>query len=151
MAYLRLEFASAPTHGFVHVSWLSPNKVRRVTVVGEKKMAVYDDMSDNERIRVYDIGVDVEAIDDPTDAYAHPVSYRTGDIVSPYVAFTEPLLVQDQHFIECVRTGASPNTSGQRGLDIVRVLSATDDAPPMGPFPGAYALGAQLTEQPLAS
>ena len=56
VAYLRLEFPS--THAFVHVSWLNPNKVRRTTVVGERRMAVYDDMSDNERIRIYDIGVD---------------------------------------------------------------------------------------------
>ena len=90
-------------------------------------MAVYDDMSDNERIRVYDIGVDVQTIDDPTAAHALPVTYRTGDIVSPYIAFQEPLLVQDQHFLDCIRTGTRPNTPGERGLEIVRVLAATDD------------------------
>jgi predicted dehydrogenase len=113
----------------VHVSWLHPDKVRRVTVVGEKKMAVYDDMSDNERIRLYDIGVDIEEIDGPTDAHAMPVSYRTGDIISPYIPFNEPLLVQDQHFVECIRTGERPQTPGERGLEIVRVLSETDSLP----------------------
>jgi predicted dehydrogenase len=126
VAYLRLDFPRSQTRAYVHVSWLTPNKVRQVTVVGERKMAVYDDMSDNERIRIYDIGVDVHDIDDPVEAHALPVSYRTGDIVSPYIPFQEPLLLQDQHFVECIRTGARPNTSGERGLDIVRVLAATD-------------------------
>jgi predicted dehydrogenase len=126
IAYLRLDFECARTQAFVHVSWLNPNKVRQVTVVGERKMAVYDDMSD-ERVRIYDIGVDVATIDDPMAAHALPVTYRTGDIVSPYIAFNEPLLVQDQHFVDCVRTGRPPRTPGERGLDIVRVLAATDD------------------------
>jgi predicted dehydrogenase len=126
VAYLRLTFDHARTEAFVRLSWLHPNKVRQVTVVGEKRMAVYDDMSDSERIRIYDIGVDVEAIDAPENAHGVPVTYRTGDIVSPYVEFTEPLLVQDEHFIECVRTGTEPRTPGERGLEIVRVLAATD-------------------------
>nr|WP_179716643.1 Gfo/Idh/MocA family oxidoreductase [Petropleomorpha daqingensis] len=128
VAYLRLDFPRSQTHAYVHVSWLTPRKVRQVTVVGEKRMAVYDDMSDNERIRIYDIGVDVAAITDPADAFALPVSYRTGDIISPYIAFEEPLLVQDRHFIACLRSGTRPQTPGERGLDVVRVLAATDDA-----------------------
>lgn len=126
VAYLRLDFEQARTQAFVHVSWLSPNKVRRVTVVGEKKMAVYDDLSDNERVRIYDIGVDVAAIDDNADAHALPVTYRTGDIISPYIPFNEPLLLQDEHFVECIRSNTRPLTPGQRGLDIVRVLASTD-------------------------
>ena len=126
VAYVRLDFEQARTQAFLHVSWLNPNKVRQVTVVGERMMAVYDDMSD-ERLRVYDIGVDLHDMDDPEAAYALPVSYRTGDIVSPYIAFNEPLLVQDEHFLDCVRTGLRPSTPGERGLDIVRVLAAIDD------------------------
>ena len=132
VAYLRLDFERAATHAFVHVSWLDPCKVRRVTVVGERKMAVYNDMSDNERIRIYDIGVDPADPDDHGEPHAWPVSYRTADIVSPYVQFNEPLLVQDSHFVDCIRTGRRPNTSGERGLDIVRVLSATDVAEDTG-------------------
>jgi predicted dehydrogenase len=127
VAYLRLDFPRSQTRAYVHVSWLTPNKVRQVTVVGEKKMAIYDDMSDNERIRIYDIGVDVQEVDAPADAHALPVSYRTGDIVSPYIPFSEPLLIQDQHFVECVRTGTRPATPGERGLEVVRVLAATDE------------------------
>ncbi len=96
---------SRRTHAFVHVSWLNPNKVRRTTVVGERRMAVYDDMSDNERIRIYDIGVDPAEIDNPHLAHEMPVTYRTGDIISPFVPFREPLIVQDQHFVDCIRTG----------------------------------------------
>ncbi|HEY2763834.1 MAG TPA: Gfo/Idh/MocA family oxidoreductase [Pseudonocardiaceae bacterium] len=132
VAYLRLDFERAATHAFVHVSWLDPCKVRRVTVVGERKMAVYNDMSDNERVRVYDIGVDPAEGEDHGESHAWPVSYRTGDIVSPYVQFNEPLLVQDTHFIDCIRTGRRPATPGERGLDIVRVLSATDVAESTG-------------------
>lgn len=125
IAYLRLNFSSASA--FVHVSWLHPNKVRRVTVVGDRKMAVYDDLSDTERIRVYDEGVALADIDDGP-APLMPVTYRTGDIRSPFVEFVEPLLVQDSHFIECVRTGRRPQTPGERGLDVVKVLAATDKA-----------------------
>jgi predicted dehydrogenase len=129
VAYLRLDFPSAPA--FIHVSWLSPNKVRRVTVVGERKMVVYNDLSDNERIRIYDVGVDPAEIDEGA-SHAMPVTYRTGDITSPDVQFVEPLLVQDTHFIECVRTGRRPDTSGESGLGVVRVLAATDEAVAIG-------------------
>ena len=98
-----------------------------MTVVGERRMAVYDDMSDNERIRIYDIGVDPAEIDNPHLAHEMPVTYRTGDIISPFVPFREPLLVQDEHFVECIRTGAAVQTPGERGLEIVRVLAATDE------------------------
>lgn len=127
VAYLRLDFARASAPAFVHVSWLDPRKVRRVTVVGERKMAVYNDLSDNERIRIYDIGVAPPETCEGL-AYAMPVTYRTGDITSPYVQFAEPLLVEDTHFIDCVRTGRQPDTPGERGLEVVRVLAATDEA-----------------------
>ena len=127
LAYLRLELERSATRAFVHVSWLDPQKVRRVTVVGDRKMAVYNDLSDNDRIRVYDIGVDPgDAGDLAEDGHAMPVTYRTGDIVSPRVDFHEPLLVQDVHFIDCVRTNGRPHTPGERGLEIVRVLHAAD-------------------------
>jgi predicted dehydrogenase len=125
IAYLRLDFPSAPA--FIHVSWLDPNKVRRVTVVGDRKMAVYDDLSDTERIRIYDVGVAPADIDEGP-APPMPMTYRTGDITSPYVEFVEPLLVQDRHLIDCIRAGHRPQTSGERGLAVVRVLAATDEA-----------------------
>lgn len=154
VAYLRLEFGHSAARAFIHVSWLNPNKVRKVTIVGERRMAVYDDMSDNERIRIYDIGVDPADLDDHGAPHAMPVSYRTGDIVSPYIAFSEPLLVQDQHFVECVRRGLQPNTPGERGLAVVRVLTAIDAAlatghpAPVGTPATAEALVAGAARQP---
>ena len=126
VAYLKLDFPS--THAFVHVSWLNPRKVRRTTVVGDRRMAVYDDMSDNERIRIFDIGVDPGTIDDPHMAHEMPVSYRTGDIISPFVPFREPLMVQDREFVDTIINGTPSTTPGERGLDVVRVLAATDTA-----------------------
>lgn len=132
VAYLRLELEASETYAFVHVSWLDPQKVRRVTVVGDRKMAVYNDTLDDERIRIYDIGVDPSGSNDPTNAHAMPVTYRSGDIVSPHVAFREPLLVQDEHFVDCLRAGRRPNTPGESGLEIVRVLNASDLAQTSG-------------------
>jgi predicted dehydrogenase len=126
VAYLRLDFPSASIPAFIHVSWLDPYKVRRVTVVGEHKMVVYNDVSDNERIRIYDVGVSPAELGEEPAPYEMPVTYRTGDITSPYVHFVEPLLVQDTHFIECIRSGSQPQTSGARGLEVVRVLEAID-------------------------
>lgn len=128
VAYLRLDFASVSVPAFIHVSWLDPYKVRRVTVVGERKMIVYNDVSDTERIRIYDVGVVPAQLAEGPAPYEMPVTYRTGDIISPYVQFVEPLLVQDTHFIDCIRTGRRPDTSGERGLEVVRVLEATDRA-----------------------
>lgn len=126
VAYLRLELELSAVSAFVHVSWLNPQKVRRVTVVGDQKMAVYNDLLDEDRIRVYDIGVDPNDASESENAHAMPVTYRAGDIVSPRVVLREPLLVEDSHFVDCIRTGSRPATPGERGLDIVRVLSASD-------------------------
>lgn len=126
VAYLRMELEKSGAWAFVHVSWLDPQKVRRVTVVGDRKMAVYNDTLDEDRIRVYDIGVDPQESSRQPELYAMPVTYRSGDIVSPHVDFREPLLVQDSHFVDCISKGSSPETPGERGLDIVRVLSASD-------------------------
>jgi predicted dehydrogenase len=126
VAYLRLRYHDSGPSAYIHVSWLDPCKVRRVTVVGTRKMAVYDDMASTERLRVYDTGVtpSIEA-----DAmHTMPMSYRYGDIVSPYIPFEEPLAVQDAHFIQCIRDGAAPRTPGQSGLEVVRVLEAASDA-----------------------
>jgi predicted dehydrogenase len=131
VAYVRMRFARTDADAFVRVSWLSPQKVRRVTVVGERRMAVYNDMSDNERIKIYDVGVDPADMPD-SNTHAMPVTYRSGDIVSPFIPFSEPLLIQDGHFVECVRTGQRPTTPGERGADVVRVLAATDVAAATG-------------------
>jgi len=119
VAYLRLDYADVGVRANIQVSWLNPQKVRRITAVGSKKMVVYDDMVDGERIRVYD----KSAV--PPDEGAGPVSqiaYHLGDTVSPFVAFAEPLAVQDQHFIDCIANGSQPSVNGSSGLAVVQVL-----------------------------
>jgi predicted dehydrogenase len=122
VAHLQLRYDGADVRAYIHVSWLEPCKVRRVTVVGSAKTAVYNDVSTDARIRIYDVGLDEMPLDD--SLHAMPVTYRRGDIVAPFVAFEEPLSVQDSHFVECVRTGSQPRTNGESGLAVARVLEA---------------------------
>ncbi len=126
VAYMRLGFDESQINAFIRVSWLDPFRCRRATVVGDRQMAVYDDTSDSDRLRIYDVGPDMDARD--LHAHAFPVSFRRGDIVSPYIDFVEPLLVQDSHFVECVRDGLAPLTPGTFGLGVVQVLAAADRA-----------------------
>ncbi|MER5387532.1 Gfo/Idh/MocA family oxidoreductase [Saccharopolyspora sp. NPDC002686] len=132
VAHLRLDLANSAISAFVHVSWLNPQKVRRVTVVGDRKMAIYNDLLDEDRVRIYDSGVDLRNPGGAENSYAMPVTYRSGDIVSPHVAFREPLLVQDEHFVDCVRGNAWPRTSGEDGLNVVHSLAAADLAQSAG-------------------
>jgi predicted dehydrogenase len=122
VAYLRLLYADERLSANIHVSWLDPCKVRRVTAVGSAKMAVYDDLAPEERIRVLDKGVSPSLNTD--DLTQPPMSYRYGDITSPYVASDEPLGVQDAHFALCILTDTTPNTNGACGLAVVEVLEA---------------------------
>lgn len=130
VAYLHLEYDRPELSAYVHVSWLDPCKVRRVTVVGSRKMAVYNDVALNERIRIYDVGVTPNGDDDAM--HTVPVDYRYGDIVSPYIPMDEPLAVEDGHFLECVRSGRRPDSDGTSGLEVVRVLDAANRAMRLG-------------------
>jgi predicted dehydrogenase len=127
VAYLRLFyddfFDDRGLAANIHVSWLDPCKVRRVTAVGSEKMAVYDDLAADERIRVLDKGVCLPDGDDMTQP---PMSYRYGDIVVPFIAPDEPLALQDRHFVECIASGARPLTDGQNGLAVVEALEAAE-------------------------
>jgi predicted dehydrogenase len=124
VAYLRLNYEELGVTAQIHVSWLDPCKVRRVTVVGSKRMAVYDDMAQDERVRMYDKGVTTSEGADP----GVPMSYRYGGITSPYIPFEEPLLVQNRHFLDCIDSGEKPFVDGEKGLAVVRVLQAAEDA-----------------------
>jgi predicted dehydrogenase len=128
IAHLRLHYEDPPVIANVHVSWLDPCKVRRVTVVGSKKMVVFDDLATEERIRVHNKAV-VEnrgAGEAPADVdlTQPPMSYRYGDIVTPYLSLKEPLTVEDEHFTDCVLNGTTPLTDGESGLAVVEVLAA---------------------------
>jgi predicted dehydrogenase len=128
VAYLRLYYDDClDDHGLsasIHVSWLDPCKVRRVTAVGSKKMAVYDDLAAEERIRILDKGVCPPP--DGDDLTQPPMSYRYGDVVVPFVSPDEPLAVQDRHFVECIANTARPLTDGQDGLAVVEALEAAE-------------------------
>lgn len=104
----------------IHVSWLDPHKIRRVTVVGSKKMAVFDDMEPNEKIRIYDKGVNGGNV----HALNEALSLRHGDITIPRIDATEPLRTECQHFLDAVRDGRPPRSDGRDGLRVVRVLEA---------------------------
>jgi predicted dehydrogenase len=106
----------------VHVSWLNPNKIRSTTVVGSRKMLVYDDVSALEKIRIYDKGVTVTPHYDTFGEFQ--LSYRYGDITIPRLDDAEPLKVACQHFLDCVEKGIPQRSSGIHGLEVVRVLEA---------------------------
>lgn len=120
LAYLRLHYAPTGITANIHVSWLYPQKVRRVTVVGSSKMAVYNDVVMEERVRIYDKGVMLPA--NGKSATEMPMTYRYGDITSPFIELEEPLAVQDRHFLECIRDSSRPLTDGENGLAVVQVL-----------------------------
>ena len=103
-----------------HVSWLNPDKIRRITVVGSKKMLVYDDVSTTEKIRVYDKGVTVQPHYDTFGEFQ--LSYRFGDIYTPRLDDNEPLKNECQHFVQCIQKREVPRSDGASGLAVVRVM-----------------------------
>lgn len=103
----------------IHTSWLDPNKIRRMTVVGEKKMVVYDDISEN-RITIYDKGV--AWIEDSSNYGVHRLMTFSGDIYIPKLPAIEPLRAEIEHFIECVSSDMQPLSDGVDGLNVVKVL-----------------------------
>jgi predicted dehydrogenase len=115
----------------VHISWLDPFKIRRMTVVGSEKMIVYDDVSADARITIYDKGVartrrpEAEISLGTYETFAEfQLLLRAGDVLIPKVDFVEPLLLECQHFVDCIRSGERPLTDGESGLQVVRVLEA---------------------------
>jgi predicted dehydrogenase len=122
VCYLEIQF-SAGASAHVHVSWLDPDKVRRLTLVGDRRMAVFDDVSAHTKLRIYDRGVEPPAPDGRGDA---AVAYRNGEIVIPYIEWQEPLRLECEHFIDCVRRGRRPLSDGEQGLVVVATLEAAD-------------------------
>ncbi|MGD9047610.1 MAG: Gfo/Idh/MocA family oxidoreductase [Anaerolineae bacterium] len=134
IAYLNLEFPNGIL-AHVRLSWLDPCKVRRITVVGSRKMVVYDDVENLEKIRIYDKGVEAPPY---TDTYADfQCSYRYGNVVIPNISFVEPLRVECEHFINCIARGNRPMSCGLTGLRVVRVLEAAERSLYSGGMPEA--------------
>jgi predicted dehydrogenase len=113
--YLRFPSGRA---AHMHLSWLDPHKERRFTVVGSRRMATFDDMDIERKVTIYDKG-----FDESSRSYGEYIT-RSGDIYSPRLPNREPLRIECEHFVECLRTGATPRSDGASGLRVVRVLES---------------------------
>jgi predicted dehydrogenase len=111
---------------FVHTSWLDPKKVRQMTVIGSERMIVYDDTEPLEKLKIYDARVVVPPHYDTFAEFTY--SYHYGDAYIPYIKQDEPLKLECQHFLDCIRDGARPLTDGKFGLEVVRVLEAAGES-----------------------
>ncbi|PIQ89608.1 MAG: hypothetical protein COV72_01985 [Candidatus Omnitrophica bacterium CG11_big_fil_rev_8_21_14_0_20_42_13] len=109
----------------IHASWLDPHKVRKFTVVGSKKMVVFDDMESSEKIRIYDKGYDWQKNAGTYDTF---LTLREGDINIPRIDMVEPLKFECQHFIDCIMYKKAPFTDGENGLAVLRVLTAAQES-----------------------
>jgi predicted dehydrogenase len=107
---------------FIHSSWLDPNKIRKTTIVGSRKMLVYDDIEPQEKIKIYDKGVEIPPYYDTFAEFQ--LSYRYGDIYSPRIEDYEPLKKLSEHFLDCITDGRQPHTDGKNGLRVVSILEA---------------------------
>lgn len=105
----------------IHVSWLDPHKMRKMTFVGSDKMVVFDDMEPLEKLRIYDKGADVQP---NGDADAAEVTLRQGDVMIPAIAANEPLRLECEHFVQCIAEDTTPRSDGRDGLRVVRLLQA---------------------------
>ncbi len=119
VAHLDLQFLDGMS-AHVHISWLHPCKIRRVTVIGDLKMAVYDDTNPAEMLKIYNKGADVHA--DPV------VSYRYGAITIPHIDWIEPLHLECEDFVNAIRQRTSPRAHGSVGLEVVRILAMAQEA-----------------------
>lgn len=120
-AYLTC-FFETPLMAHFHVNWLSPVKIRRTLIGGDRQMIVYDDLEPSEKVKVYNKGITVN--NGTEGVYQMLVGYRTGDMWAPQLNTTEALRVATQHFLECIQQGRQPLTDGAAGLRVVRLLEA---------------------------
>lgn len=123
VAYINLVFPN-DLMAYVHVSWLDPCKVRRVTVVGSKKMAVYNDLENEGKIKIYDKGVDPPAYTDSFSEFQY--NYRSGDITIPSFRFIEPLREECEHFVDSIVNQTEPKSSGRNALRVIKILEAVE-------------------------
>jgi predicted dehydrogenase len=120
-AFLTLTFECGATAN-IQVSWLAPRKVRQMVIVGSKRMVQYDDAASDASVRVYDRGLDM--LPAPANFGEHQLTYRSGDMVAPFIDAAEPLGLELEDFALAINTGARPRSHARLGLEIVRVLDA---------------------------
>lgn len=138
VVFMHLEFAN-DVIAHIHISWLDPNKVRRMTIVGSKKMVIYDDIETDAKIQVYDKGIDRKSLKESLGKFEtfgdFQLLLRAGDIYMPKIDFVEPLKVELSHFVDCVEKGRKPLTDGYDGLRVVRILEAAQKSLENGGIP----------------
>jgi predicted dehydrogenase len=117
----------------IQSSWLDPRKVREMTIVGSKRMIVYDDLAPLEKIRVFDMRVERPPHYDTFGEFQY--AYHYGDMYAPYIKQEEPLKTECQHFLDCIRTGGQPVSCGTRGTELVRILEASSESLKQGGAP----------------
>ncbi|MEO6867213.1 MAG: Gfo/Idh/MocA family oxidoreductase [Gaiellales bacterium] len=110
------------TMAHIHLSWLDPHKVRRLTVVGSQQMAVFDDMETDRKLTIYDKGFTREGHAEGSGSWGEYVAKREGDIHIPRLPADEPLRMEVEHFLECIVNDTTPRSDGHDGLNVVRVL-----------------------------
>jgi len=130
VAYVCTEFEN---HGFIahfHVNWLSPVKIRRTLISGDKKMLVWDDLSPDDKIKIYDRGVEFTSTNGQLKNGIEEllVSYRSGDMYAPKIDNTEALRAEIEYFVRCLENNEEPFNNGQAGLQVVRLLEAADQS-----------------------
>ena len=129
LVFMTLEFPSGVSAS-VQLSWLDPKKVRETTVVGSKKMLVYDDVSTDAKVQVYDKSVVRLQSSEPStpDFGEFQLQVRNGDLVIPNIRGTEPLREECAHFVQCIERSEAPRSDGHAGLRVVRVLEAAEQS-----------------------
>ena len=123
IAYVTL-FYGDNTMAHIHVNWLSPVKIRRTLLGGEKQMLLYDDLEPSEKIKVFDKGLILE--ENPKDVYKMKVGYRLGDIWMPKVDNTEAIKTGITHFVDCIKNNKNCLSGGESGLRVLKVMEAID-------------------------
>jgi predicted dehydrogenase len=130
VVFLSLQFSDGKMAN-IHLSWLDPHKLRKVTIVGSKKMVVFDDMEASEKLRVYDKGVRNLSY----DSYGDYLGLRFGDITIPSIKMAEPLRAEAEHFIQCIESRRESKTGGRDGLKVVKILMAAQESLKKKGFP----------------
>jgi len=130
IAYIAVEFKGNGFIAHFHVNWLSPVKIRKTLISGDKKMLVWDDLDVDEKIKIYDRGVDIKTSNEAAKNGIHEllVSYRSGDVHIPKLEGTEALKAEIEYFAKCLERNEEPFNNGQSGLQVVRLLEAADES-----------------------
>jgi len=123
IAHIHIDFASGAI-GAIHVSWLSPVKIRKILIGGSKKMIIYNDIEPSEKVKIYDKGVSINLEEETSQK---PI-YRSGDVYIPKIEETEALRSETEHFINCILDDENPLVDGHAGIKVVRILEASDQS-----------------------